>query len=154
METAEATQFRGHVLLDGETGNGLDAFFAVDEKTIRLVAADEELGTWSQSNCEVSPSGKGAFLMVLDGESVTFKPESPSAFAEAMSVPIAPDPVAEESKPKKYDYDAAIDEAIANATAMHGDDKQSDMLSKPVVVGIASISGALMVSLVTFSMVL
>lgn len=149
------TTFKGDVLLDGETENGLEASFEIDGDSVKLIAGGTELGTWSQAECDVSPTGDGSFLMILGGEPVTFEPVSPSAFAEAMSVPLVPTPPAEVGTPtESYDYDAAIDEVIANAVATKALDVDKDMLSKPVVAGIVGISGVLMISLVTMSMLL
>ncbi len=146
------TMFKGDVFLEGETENGLEASFEIDGDTVKLAAGGTELGAWTQAECDVSAAGDGSFLIILGGEPVTFEPVSPSAFAEAMSVPLAPTPPAEaEASTRTYDYDAAIDDVIANVVALKTLDGEKDMLSKPVVAGIVGISGALMISLVTMS---
>ncbi len=147
--------FSGAVLLPGETGAGLPASFEMDERSIRLTAGDDELGTWDAQSCDVTPAGKGAFSMALGGESVTFSPSSPSAFAEAMTVPLAPEPASEKPSDRpSFDYDAAIDDAIADVKPLRDPNDDDDILSKPVLVGIVGVSTAVMAGLVTVSMVL
>jgi hypothetical protein len=147
--------FSGTVLLPGEAGGGLTASFEMDDESVRLLAGDDELGSWDRSACDVSPSGKGAFRMELAGDSLTFTPSSPSSFAEAMTVPLAPDPQDDEqSERPKFDYDAAIDEVIANLKPLRDPNADDEILSKPMLVGIVGISTAVMAGLVTISMVL
>ncbi len=147
--------FSGAVLLPGETGEGLHASFETDEQVVRLIAGDDELGTWERDLCDVSPSGKGAFQMALGGETLTFSPSSPSAFAEAMAVPIAPEPESEQKPEKaKFDYDAAIDEVIASVKPLRDPNDDDEILSKPMLVGIIGLSTAVMTGLITVSMAL
>ena len=147
--------FNGAVLLPGETGEGLLASFEMDERSIRLTAGDDELGTWDAGSCDVTPAGKGAFSMALGGESLTFSPTSPSAFAEAMTIPLAPEPTTDEpSERPRFDYDAAIDEVIAHVKPLRDPNDDDDILSKPVLVGIVGVSTALMAGLLTISMVI
>lgn len=146
--------FSGMVLLPGETGDGLSASFEKDDAFFRLIAGEDELGSWDWDTCDISPSGKGTFEMDLGGENLTFTPSSPSAFAEAMSVPLAPAHPEEESERPKFDYDAAIDEVIANIKPIRDPNDDDEILSKPMLVGIVGVSTALMAGLVTVSMVL
>ncbi len=103
----------------------------------------------------MSPSGKGAFDLVLGSESLTFTPTSPSAFAEAMSVPLTPI-LTEDTKSDRptFDYDAAIDEVIARVTPVEGAKAGDEILSKPMLVGIVGISTMVMAGLATASMML
>jgi hypothetical protein len=126
----------------------------MDDGSVRLIAGDDELGLWELDSCDVAPVGKGLFEMALAGESVTFSPSSPSAFAEAMSIPLAPQPASEDSERPKFDYDAAIDEVIANLKPLRDPNDEDDILSKPMLVGIVGLSTAVMTGLVTVSMVL
>lgn len=146
--------FRGAVLLPGETGNGLNASLEMDDEFIRLIAGEDELGSWDRDRCDVVPSGRGSFQMDLAGELVSFVPESPSAFAEAMTIPLTPEPQieAEEQSPK-YDYDAAIDEVIARVNPLT-EGSSDDLLTKPILVGIVGLSTMLIASLATVSVML
>jgi hypothetical protein len=147
--------FSGAVLLVGETGEGLPASFEMDERSIRLTSGDDELGTWDADSCDVTPAGKGAFSMALGGESLTFSPTSPSAFAEAMSIPLAPEPIADESSERpRFDYDAAIDEVIANVKPLRDANEEDDNLTKSEHVGIEGVSTAVKAGLLTGSMVI
>ncbi len=146
--------FSGTVLLPGETGGGLSASFEMEDDLVRLLNGEEELGTWDRSACDVSPSGKGSFEMYLAGESLSFSPSSPSAFAEAMAVPLAPAPEnAEKSERPSFDYDAAIDEVIASVKPLRNAN-DDEILSKPMLVGIVGLSTAVVAGLVTVSMAL
>ena len=70
-------------------------------------------------------------------------------------MPLAPDPQDDEqSERPKFDYDAAIDEVIANVTPLRNPNDDDEILSKPMLVGIVGISTALMAGLVTISMAL
>jgi hypothetical protein len=147
--------FGGTVLLPGETGGGLDASFEMDDDLVKLLAGDDELGNWDRAACYVAPSGKGSFQMELAGESVSFTPSSPSAFAEAMAVPLAPPPQDEnQSERPRFDYDAAIDEVIAKVKPIRDPHDGDEILSKPMLVGIVGLSTAVMAGLITMSMAL
>lgn len=148
----------GSVLLPGEQGPGLDASFELTGDSVRLSAGVEELGTWSQREFDVAPSGKGTFRLDLGSESVLFTPSSPSRFAEALHVPLQPEaPVEEEAAPKKgrggrvhtgkkVDVDAALEQWIADVTP--GKQKSDDVLSKPLLGLILVVSIAIMAGLI------
>jgi hypothetical protein len=147
--------FNGSVLLSGESGPGLNASFERGSDFVRLFTGDDELGTWQDSEFDVSPTGKGVFTMELGGEKVTFTPSSPSAFAEAMAVPLQPEPSADSPNGKpKYDIDAAIDEVIANVRPLTDPNADDDILSKPMLVGIVGTAAVLMVGLVGMSLII
>jgi hypothetical protein len=147
--------FSGSVLLPGEDGDGLHATLEIDEELIRLTSGEEELGSWSRDDCDVSPSGKGSFQLDLAGDNLEFTPSSPSAFAETMTVPLAPEPQGDENSERpRFDYDAAIDEVIANVKPHRGPNDDDEILSKPMLVGIVGVSTAVMAGLVTISMAL
>jgi len=147
--------FSGALLLPGETGEGLNASFEMDDDLVRLIAGEDELGSWDRQTCDVSPSGKGSFQLALSGEELTFTPASPSAFAEAMAVPLTPEPQTEEQPERpRFDYDAAIDEVIANIKPLRDPNEDDDILSKPMLVGIVGLSTAVMAGLVTVTMVI
>ena len=147
--------FSGSVLLPGEDGDGLHATLEVDEEFIRLTAGEDELGAWSRDDCDVSPAGKGSFELQLADENLGFTPSSPSAFAETMTVPLAPEPESDQkSKRPRFDYDAAIDEVIANVKPLRDPNDDDEILSKPMLVGIVGVSTAVMAGLVTISMAL
>ena len=85
--------FAGTLLLPGEDEPGLDAVLETIEDEIMLSAGSEQLGSWSQDECTVTSVGGGAFKIVLGGEMVLFTPETPTQFAEVMSVSSDDDPV-------------------------------------------------------------
>lgn len=147
--------FSGSVLLPGEDGDGLHAALEVDEEFIRLTAGEDELGAWSRDDCDVAPAGKGSFELQLADENLEFMPSSPSAFAETMTVPLAPEPESDQkSERPRFDYDAAIDEVIANVKPLRDPNDDDEILSKPMLVGIVGVSTAVMAGLVTISMAL
>ncbi len=147
--------FDGSILMPGETGPGLHASFECGSEFIRLLTGDDELGKWDDSEMVVTPVGKGEFALELDGEHLTFRPSSPSAFAEAMSIPLQPEPTSEGTDKKpKYDIDAAIDEAIANVRPLTDPNSDDDILSKPMLVGIVGTAAVLMVGLVGMSLII
>ena len=149
-----STVFRGAALLPGETGDGLFALLEMDDQHVRLFSGDDELGSWEYDQCDVVPSGKGSFQMDLAGELLTFVPESPSAFAEAMTIPLAPEPSTEvDVQRPKYDYDSAIDEVIARVKPP-GDVSDDEILTKPVLVGIIGLSTMVIAGLATVSVML
>ncbi|MCL1601908.1 MAG: hypothetical protein M3112_10310 [Actinomycetia bacterium] len=147
--------FSGSMLLPGEDGDGLHATLEIDEELIRLTSGEDELGSWSRADCDVSPSGKGSFQLDLAGDNLEFTPSSPSAFAETMTVPLAPEPQSDENSERpRFDYDAAIDEIIANVKPLRDPNDDDEILSKPMLVGIVGVSTAVMAGLVTISMAL
>lgn len=147
--------FSGTVLLPGEADNGLVAALELDGSSLRLSAGDDELGTWNRSTCTAHPSGRGSFQLDLGGEELVFTPSSPSAFAEAMTVPLTPESDEEpEESSTKVDYDAAIDEVIAMVTPRSGSNGDDEILSKPLLVSIVGVSAMLMAGLVAVSMAL
>jgi hypothetical protein len=146
--------FAGSVLLPGEEGTGLQAAFEVVDDRVRLTSGADELGTWSQQDFDVSPSGKGTFKVALGSEELFFTPSSPSSFAEAMHVPLQPEPGKRSSDAPKYDIDAAIDEAIANVKPLRSINDEDDILSKPLLTTIVVVAGALMAGLVGMSFML
>ena len=79
--------FAGTLLLPGEDEPGLDAVLETIEDEIMLSAGSEQLGSWSQDDCTVTSVGGGAFKILLGGEMVLFTPETPTQFAEVMTVP-------------------------------------------------------------------
>jgi len=83
-----------------------------------------------------------------------FTPSSPSSFAEAMHVPLQPEPGKRSSDAPKYDIDAAIDEAIANVKPLRSINDEDDILSKPLLTTIVVVAGALMAGLVGMSFML
>ncbi|MCL1594538.1 MAG: hypothetical protein M3132_09320 [Actinomycetia bacterium] len=148
--------FTGSVLLPGETGPGLDASFELGSDFVRLFTGDGDLGTWTEREYDVAPVGKGAFKVDLGSEHVVFTPSSPSAFAEAVTVPLQPEPKGKKSDPDRptFDYDAAIDEMIENVTPRSGLNGEDEILSKPMLVGIVGTAAVLMTGLVGMSLIL
>ncbi len=147
--------FSGTVLLPGETGDGLHASFEMDDERVRLIAGDDEIGSWERDRCDVAPSGRGSFQMALSGEVLSFAPTSPSAFAEAMAIPLAPETQTEaEGKKPKYDYDAAIDDIIARVMPLRDPSDDDEILSKPMLVGIVGLSTMVIAGLATVTVMI
>jgi hypothetical protein len=170
--------FTGSVLLPGETGPGLEASLQLDDQTVKLLAGTEELGAWGSRDFDVTPSGKGSFRVALAGEELFFTPSSPASFAEAMSVPLQPEPKESSKKDKKdraraakareaqpvnfadkgeapkYDVDAAIDEWIESVKPLKSIHDEDDILSKPVLTTIVLVAAALMAGLIGMTLML
>lgn len=70
------------------TADVLDAVFAVDDKQLRVVAGDEELGIWSLADISVENQGDGLYVN-LGGEGVIVDVPNKDAFAAAIA-PSAP----------------------------------------------------------------
>ncbi len=141
------------MLLPGEVGAGLSASIELGPDFIRLFAGDDDLGTWRQRDCEVTPDGNGSYVMVLDGEQVTFTPTSPLAFAEAVPVSLQSETVlreGDELEGTTYDLDAAIDDVVAQVR--HLNDTDDEILSKPMLVGIVTVATVLIAGLVALSL--
>jgi hypothetical protein len=146
----------------------------MDDDQVTLLAGVDELGTWSPRECDIAPTGKGAFRLALGGEELIFTPSSPSSFAEALQLPLQPEtikpstnpvptpapaaaPVAvdvEEPPAPKYDYDAAIDELVAQVKPLKSINDEDDILSKPMLATIMVVAGALMVGLIGMTLML
>lgn len=139
--------FAGSVLLPNEQGPGLNASLEIDDSVVSLMAGADALGRWSSSEFDVEPSGKGAFRLALGAEELYFTPSSPAKFAEAMHVPLQPEPSGAKEKPK-YDVDAAIDELIAQVRPLTSLDDEDEILSKPLMAGILLASGSLVAGIV------
>ena len=73
-----------------------------------------------------------------------------------MSIPLQPQKADknDEDEGPKYDYDAAIDEMIANIKPLRGVNDEDDILSKPVLVTIVTVAAGLMAGLVGMSLLL
>lgn len=80
-----ADAFAGTLLLPDEEGSGLDAVLETVDTDIKLLTGDQELGSWSQDECEVTPAGDGAFRVALGDEVVLFVPDAPHQFANLMT---------------------------------------------------------------------
>lgn len=134
----------------------MDASLEFGADFVRLFTGSGDLGTWNTQDYDVAPAGKGAFNVDLGGEQVLFTPSSPSAFAEAVTVPLQPEPKQEaaESERPRFDYDAAIDDAVARVTSAKPSFDEDDILSKPLLFGIVGTAAVLMTGLVGMSLIL
>ncbi len=81
--------FTGDVLLPGEVGSGLAATLTLDPERVTLTSGDNQLGSWDRSDYLIAPEQNGSFNLTLGGESVLFRPDSPSEFAGASEIPLA-----------------------------------------------------------------
>jgi len=81
--------FTGAVMLPGESGNGIEATLSLDPELVTLTAGDSQLGSWDRSEYLISPESDGAFGLTLGGETLLFRPDSPSEFSSTSAVPMA-----------------------------------------------------------------
>ena len=80
--------FTGDVLLPGDTGSGLAATLSLDPEWVTLAAGDNQLGSWSRDDYVITPEKNGSFNLTLGGESVVFRPDSPSEFSSTSAIPL------------------------------------------------------------------
>ena len=91
--------FTGAVMLPGEAGNGLEATLRLDPERVTLTAGDNQLGSWDRAEYLITPESNGSFGLTLGGETLVFRPDSPSEFSSTSAVPLA-EPLAVKSEPK------------------------------------------------------
>lgn len=148
--------FAGMLLLPGEEGDGLAAVLQAEPDDVKLTAGSEELGSWTTSECHVTPVGKGAFSVTLGGEKVLFTPDSPAQFAEVMAVPLQPEPVEtkkqisvaskeEKARAKHLEAVQKAKKAAVNAKP------EKELLGKGLTFLIVTVSTGLMASLLVLS---
>ncbi len=108
--------FTGDVLLPGEVGSGLAATLTLDPERVTLTSGDNQLGSWDRSDYLISPEQNGSFNLTLGGESVLFRPASPSEFAGASEIPLAAavSSHAQVLRPLVKDDDDYLDELVAD----------------------------------------
>lgn len=108
--------FTGDVLLPGDVGSGLAATLSLDPERVTLTSGDNQLGSWSRSDYLITPELNGSFNLTLGGESVLFRPDSPSEFAGAAEIPLAATPSshAQVLRPLVKDDDDYLDELVAD----------------------------------------
>jgi|GEM_PF-1916894 hypothetical protein len=136
--------FTGDVLLPGDTGGGLTATLILDPERVTLTAGDNQLGSWDRSDYLITPEENGSFNLTLGGESVLFRPDSPSEFSSTSAVPLsetlsrrtAPSSLSGEAK----DEDDYIDAAIANIRPLR--DPQDDGGMSRTFVGVMAALAA------------
>jgi hypothetical protein len=149
--------FAGTLLLPGEDGDGLAAVLQAAPEDVRLSAGDEELGTWSISDCEIEPVGKGAFSVTLGGEIVLFTPETPAQFAEILTVPLQPEreemekKTASENKEEKLRAKHMAKVAKAKKAAIEAK-PEKEVLGKGLTFMIVAMSTVLMATLLVISL--
>ena len=108
--------FTGDVLLPGDTGGGLSATLCLDPERVTLTSGDNQLGSWDRSDYLIAPEQNGAFNLTFGGESLLFRPDSPSDFAGAAEVPLAAavSSHAQVLRPRVTDDDDYLDELVAD----------------------------------------
>ncbi len=108
--------FTGDVLLPGEVGSGLAATLTLDPERVTLTSGDSQLGSWDRSDYLIAPEQNGSFSLTLGGESVLFRPDSPSEFAGASEIPLtaAVSSHAQVLRPLIKDDDDYLDELVAD----------------------------------------
>jgi hypothetical protein len=149
--------FAGTLLLPGEEGDGLAAVLQTAPDDVRLSAGDEELGSWSLSDCEIEPVGKGAFSVTLGGEIVLFTPETPAQFAEILTIPLQPERVEEApksaSEKKEEKLRAKHMDQVAKAKKAAIEAKpEKELLGKGLTFMIVAMSTVLIVALLVISL--
>jgi len=108
--------FTGDVLLPGEVGSGLAAMLTLDPERVTLTSGDNQLGSWGRSDYLIVPEQNGSFNLTLGGESVLFRPDSPSEFAGASEIPLSA-PASSHAQPIRplvKDDDDYLDELVAD----------------------------------------
>jgi hypothetical protein len=81
--------FTGAVMLPGEAGTGLEATLSLGPERVTLSAGDNQLGSWDRADYLITPESNGAFGLTLGGETLLFRPDSPSEFSSTSAVPMA-----------------------------------------------------------------
>ena len=109
--------FTGDVTLPGEAGGGLAATLSLDPERVTLTSGENQLGSWDRSDYLIAPEQNGSFNLTLGGESVLFRPDSPSEFAGVSAVPLTEmvPSRAQPIRPLIKDDDDYLDEVIAKA---------------------------------------
>lgn len=90
--------FTGAVMLPGEAGTGLEATLSLGPERVTLSAGESQLGSWDRADYLITPESNGAFGLTLGGETLLFRPDSPSEFSSTSSVPMA-EPLLAREKP-------------------------------------------------------
>jgi hypothetical protein len=108
--------FTGDVLLPGDVEDGLAATLSLDPERVTLTSGDNQLGSWARSDYLITPENNGSFNLTLGGESVLFRPDSPSEFAGAAEIPLAAttSSQAQVLRPLVKDDDDYLDELVAD----------------------------------------
>ena len=110
--------FTGAVVLPGDAGNGLEATLSLDPERVTLTAGDSQLGSWDRADYLISPESNGSFGLTLGGETLVFRPDSPSEFSTTSAVPLAEPADAKKSRQPATSLaeteDSYVDGAIAN----------------------------------------
>jgi len=102
--------FTGAVMLPGEAGNGLEATLCLDPERVTLTAGDSQLGSWDRADYLITPESNGSFGLTLGGETLVFRPDSPSEFSSTSAVPMAePLDIKAERKSKSKSKSPAAD---------------------------------------------
>jgi len=109
--------FTGDVLLPGDAEGGLTATLCLDPERVTLTSGDNQLGSWDRSDYLIVPEQNGSFNLTLGGESILFRPDSPSEFAGAAEIPLSAtvSSHAQVLRPLvQDDEDDYLDELVAN----------------------------------------
>ena len=143
--------FAGTLLLPGEEGPGLDAVLETVATDIKLVTGEEELGSWAQAECAVTPTGDGAFKVVLGGEIVVFVPDAPIQFAEAMTEPEPAKSTPLASRIEAQTSGTSMTETKATKIEPLKSVGKDDVLSRSVTMMIVAMSCVLIAALLVLS---
>ena len=147
--------FTGAVMLPGEAGNGLEATLSLDPERVTLTAGDSQLGSWDRADYLITPESNGSFGLTLGGETLVFRPDSPSEFSSTSAVPLA-EPLAVKSKSKSKskskaqaaaNEDSYVNAAIANIRPL-SDPNDDGGLSKGFVTIMTLLAVAICIAAV------
>ncbi|HEX6946786.1 MAG TPA: hypothetical protein VF246_05510 [Acidimicrobiia bacterium] len=97
--------FDGAIQLDDSE---IPVILAVEEDRIRLSSSGTEIGEWQVGEYEITPGDRGTYLISADGDTVTFRPFRPEAFARAVGITTAsasPTPAQSTAGPTMADDD-------------------------------------------------
>jgi hypothetical protein len=112
--------FTGAVMLPGESGNGIEATLSLDPEHVTLTAGDSQLGSWDRADYLISPESDGAFGLTLGGETLLFRPDSPSEFSSTSAVPMAEPLLAREEPAAASNSDTDASERLYIDAAITG----------------------------------
>lgn len=151
--------FTGALMLPGEAESGLEATLSLDPERVTLTAGDSQLGSWDRADYLVTPESNGSFGLTLGGETLVFRPDSPSEFSSTSAVPMAEPPAVksepnpEVEAPAAQTEDSYADAAIAGVRPL-SDPADDGGLSKGFVTIMTVLAVAICIAaLVTAALV-
>ncbi len=149
--------FTGDVLLPGDVGSGLAATLSLDPEWVTLTSGDNQLGSWPRAEYAIAPEKNGSFNLTLGGETVLFRPDSPSEFSSVSAVPLAAalggsfdEPSAPTPAPNEDDF---LDSVVADVRPMRNPLDDGGISRTFVAVMVIVTIGLSVAAVVTASLV-